>query len=52
MGERKIEAYHKEGCTFSASVKVMRSYDYCHFEIALSSDNMENLIGVDELRKE
>lgn len=37
----------------SASVKVMRSYDYCHFEVALSVDEGELVIidDVDELRK-
>lgn len=39
----------------SASVKIMRSYDYCHFEITLSSGvegEFETLDSVDELRKE
>lgn len=38
-----------------ASVKVMRSYDYCHFEINLSSEYEVGEIftsQVDELRKE
>ena len=34
------------------SVKVMRSYDYCHFEIALSSDEDMTLDQVNELRKQ
>ncbi len=33
----------------TASVKVMNSYDYCHFEIALSQD-VDNLIDVNTLR--
>ena len=33
-----------------ASVKVMLSYDYCHFEIALSETDI-TLPGVDNLRK-
>lgn len=36
----------------TASVKVMRSYDYCHFEICLSSDHIYDLTDVDDLRKE
>lgn len=42
----------------SAAVKVMRSYDYCHFEVSLSTDNKEVLTSylspedVDELRKQ
>lgn len=36
---------------FQASVKVMRSYDYCHFEVALSTDEPVDLDGVNELRK-
>ena len=36
----------------SASVKVMRSYDYCHFEIALGVNDLAiTLDDVDELRK-
>ena len=34
----------------SASVRVLRSYDYCHFEISLSSD-ATSAEAVDELRK-
>lgn len=34
----------------SASVKVMRSFDYCHFEIVLSGP-AETVESVDELRK-
>jgi hypothetical protein len=33
------------------SVKVMRSYDYCHFEVCLSSSEATTPEGVDELRK-
>lgn len=35
----------------NASVKVMNSYDYCHFEVALSSEDV-GLEDVDNLRKE
>lgn len=35
-----------------ASVKVMRSYDYCHFEVALSSDEEMTIEQVDEMRKD
>ena len=37
-----------------ASVKVMRSYDFCHFEVSLSSVNDGEIssVEVDELRKE
>lgn len=37
-----------------ASVKVMRSYDYCHFEVALSVDDGHAISAedVDEMRKE
>uniref|UniRef100_A0A6M3LBK6 Uncharacterized protein n=1 Tax=viral metagenome TaxID=1070528 RepID=A0A6M3LBK6_9ZZZZ len=34
-----------------ASVKVMRSYDYCHFEICLGDDDMPIQL-VDDIRKE
>lgn len=34
-----------------ASVKVMRSHDYCHFEVALSAD-CETIDDVDALRKQ
>jgi hypothetical protein len=34
-----------------ASVKVMLSYDYSHFEVALSSDEETDDKGVNELRK-
>ena len=37
-----------------ASVKVMRSYDYCHFEVVLGRDNGQalNEYNVKEMRKE
>lgn len=34
----------------SASVKIMLSYDYCHFEIALSSE-ANTVVAANELRK-
>lgn len=36
----------------NASVKVMRSFDYCHFEVSLSSDLVTCPTDVDDLRKE
>lgn len=38
-------------CRMHASVKVMRSYDYCHFEVSLSIDDAATDADVDELRK-
>lgn len=35
----------------NVSVKVMNSYDYCHFEVALSADNA-TIEDADNLRKE
>lgn len=35
-----------------ASVKIMRSYNYCHFETCLSSDEDMTLEQVDQMRKE
>jgi hypothetical protein len=41
------------GRVMQASVKVMRSYDYCHFEVALSREVPDgDLDAVNELRKE
>lgn len=34
-----------------ASVKVMLSYDYCHFEVCLTSDEEMDLRQANELRK-
>lgn len=34
-----------------ASVKVMRSHDYCHFEVVLGFDQLATLEEVDALRK-
>lgn len=34
------------------AVKVMLSYDYCHFEVALSSDVDMTTDQIDEMRKE
>jgi uncharacterized protein YicC (UPF0701 family) len=34
-----------------ASVKVMRSYDYCHFEICIGADDAKSDAEIDELRK-
>lgn len=35
----------------SVSVKVMRSYDYCHFEVCLGSDDAKTDEEIDALRK-
>lgn len=35
----------------SASVKVMRSYDYCHFEVCIGCDEAATDAEIDELRK-
>ena len=35
-----------------ASVKVMLSYDYCHFEISESTDDTVTTVQIDEMRKE
>jgi|SRR5438128_11540262 len=35
----------------SASVRVLRSYDYCHFEVTLGTTDTVTLAAVDELRK-
>lgn len=35
-----------------ASVKIMRSYDYCHFEICLGSDEDMSLDQIDNMRKD
>jgi len=35
----------------TASVKVMRSHDYCHFEVCLSSSSADTPELIDELRK-
>lgn len=37
---------------YTASVKVMRSFDYCHFEVILGSTEPIDLAGVDAMRKE
>ena len=42
----------EEDNTFAASVKVMRSYDYCHFEVTLSTDRKLDVHGVNEMRKQ
>lgn len=36
---------------FKASVKVMRSHDYCHFEATLGSDEPMDLDEIDDMRK-
>lgn len=37
---------------YKSSVKVMRSHDYCHFEINLGTDEELTLDEVDNMRKE
>lgn len=41
-----------ENTTYAASVKVMRSHDYCHFEVQLGSSLPLDTAGVDAMRKE
>ncbi len=41
-----------EARPINASVKVMRSYDYCHFEVSLSCDALTTMEEVDALRKQ
>lgn len=50
--EQRGKVTKKEGEMMSASVKVMRSYDYCHFEICLGTDEAVTLQEVDNMRKE
>lgn len=38
--------------TYQGSVRVMRSFDYCHFEVCLSTDERVTLDEVDCMRKE
>ncbi len=40
------------GLRYNASVKVMRSYDYCHFEVSLGTELPLTLEEIDEIRKE
>lgn len=35
----------------TVSVKVMRSFDYCHFEVALTASQVQEPEDVDQLRK-
>ena len=37
---------------YRGSVKVMRSYDYCHFEVQLASDEIKTIAEIDAMRKE
>ena len=47
------EMYHSNGGKgMKSSVKVMRSYDYCHFEISLSSDEEMTIPQINEMRKD
>lgn len=41
-----------EETKYTASVKVMRSYDYCHFEVNLGSTEPATLETIDAMRKE
>ncbi|OGF05224.1 MAG: hypothetical protein A2W00_04565 [Candidatus Eisenbacteria bacterium RBG_16_71_46] len=36
----------------TATVKIMRSYDYCHFEVQLGSDENLTLEEINDLRKQ
>ncbi len=46
-----LTVYKKEN-DMSASVKIMRSYDYCHFEVCLGTDEVLSPEQVDSMRKE
>ncbi len=48
---RVVAKLNEEKPLMNASVKVMRSYDYCHFEVALSIDDAASDTDVDQLRK-
>ena len=48
----QICEHHPSQQKISASVKVMRSHDYCHFEVQLSNTDLDSLDDVDELRKD
>lgn len=37
---------------FEASVKVMRSYDYCHFEVTLGTDEPKTLDEINDMRQQ
>ena len=37
---------------YKCSVKIMRSYDYCHFEVCLGTDELMDLDGINQMRKE
>ncbi len=37
--------------SYRASVKVMRSYDYCHFEVNLGTDQEVTVQEVDDMRR-
>ena len=41
-----------ESKVYKASVSIMRSYDYSHFEVSLSNDDEMSLYEIDEMRKE
>lgn len=47
----ELKADHN-GYLFQGGVKVMRSYDYCHFEVQLSSSEPKTLKEIDNMRKE
>lgn len=60
----QLEAYREWAATYgaddaaptalvaNASVRVMRSHEFCHFEVALTSTLPLTLLGVDNLRKD
>jgi len=48
----EADGLHRPASTVdAASVRVMQSYDYCHFEVTLGSDQPLTLDAVDALRK-
>lgn len=52
MPRRPERDYKKRIPKFVTSVRVMRSFDYCHFEICLGTDQKINLEEANEMRKE
>lgn len=50
--ENEILSTSQKVTISGASVKVMRSHDYCHFEVCLSTNTAVTTTEVDALRKE
>lgn len=47
-----MDNFKRGGYMPKASAKIMRSYDYGHFEICLGSDNDLTLEAIDDMRKD